>query len=330
MHMTFGRLGAVDAAAKISGMEGALPATWRLPHHRYLRLVGTALVIGISVALLIFSLRGIGFEDTASYWGAAERLRAGLPLYPDLHGIDAQFTGSTYLYSPWFAFAWVPLTYLPQPLAIALWELVLVGAGAWLVWGVRDRPLVALFFGVLLFDTISEGNVQTLMVAWLVFGLERRSGPVWVALAASLKAFPILLALVYVRRGEWSRFWWTVALTITFTMPMLFFDLSHYPAATSRAPLVGPLLYVPVAVAAVVYAARFVPERWERLAAAAAVVLGMPRFWLYDATMLLVGLRAHEVVVERSIVAAKPKVRRREPQRAGAEQGRKSLTARRP
>jgi hypothetical protein len=53
-------------------------------------------------------------------------------------------------------------------------------------------------------------------------------------------------------------------------------------------------------VAAVVYAARFVPERWERLAAAAAVVLGMPRFWLYDATMLLVGLASPRPIGSRS------------------------------
>lgn len=266
------------------------------------RLLGRATVIGLSAALLIFSVRGIGLEDTEAYWNAAMRLREGQPLYPDLGGIEAQFTGSTYVYSPWFAFAWMPLTYLPHPLAIGLWVGALSIAGAWLVWQLRERWWAALFLGVLIFDSISEGNVQTLLVAGVVWGIERRSGPVWIALAASLKAFPLLLVLVYVRRREWTRVAWTVLLTILFTLPTWFFDLSHYPFTTSRAPLFGPL-WIPVALGLIAYAALWVPRTWDRLAAAAAVIAVMPRFWMYDLTWLAVGL-ADRVGADRVPVRA--------------------------
>ena len=255
------------------------------------RLIAIAGVIGISIVLLVFSLRGIGLEDTAAYWGAAERLRGGLPLYPPLaHPELAQYVGATYTYSPWFAFAWVPLTFLPQPLATCLWMAVLMAAGAWLVLGLRDQPLAALFFGVLLFDTISEGNVQALMVAWLVWGIDRRSGPFWIALAASLKAFPLLLVLIYLRRRSWRRAAWTLGLTLFLVAPMLLFDLSHYPTSTGRHLLWGSPFYWPVAVAAVAYAGMWATRRYDRLAGAVAVIAVAPRFWLYDATMLLVGI----------------------------------------
>ena len=255
------------------------------------RLIATAGIVGISIVLLVFSLRGIGLEDTAAYWGAAERLRSGLPLYPPLaHPELAQYVAAAYIYSPWFAFAWIPLTYLPQPLAICLWVVVLIAAGGWLVLGLRDQPLAALFFGVLLFDTISEGNVQALMVAWLVWGIDRRSGPFWIALAASLKAFPLLLVLIYLRRRQWSRAAWTISLTLFLVAPMVLFDLSHYPMSTGRHLLWGSPFYWPVAVAAVAYAGIFASHRHDRLAAAVAVIAVMPRFWLYDATMLLVGI----------------------------------------
>jgi hypothetical protein len=44
MHMTFGRLGAVDRQAKMSGMQRALPATWRL-------LVGAA--VGAAAGIIL-------------------------------------------------------------------------------------------------------------------------------------------------------------------------------------------------------------------------------------------------------------------------------------
>jgi hypothetical protein len=61
MHMTFGRLGEVDAAAKMSGMEAALPAvrTYRLgvAPATLVRLGLTILVVGLGFAI---AFRGDG------------------------------------------------------------------------------------------------------------------------------------------------------------------------------------------------------------------------------------------------------------------------------
>src|SRR5436190_22274724 len=94
-----------------SGDRGIAATSGTVRWRRMPRLFATAGIVGISLALFIFSVRGIGLEDTAAYWAAAERLREGQQLYPLLaHPELAQFSATTYVYSPWFAFAWLPLT----------------------------------------------------------------------------------------------------------------------------------------------------------------------------------------------------------------------------
>src|SRR4029079_944327 len=110
-----------------------------------------------------------------------------------------------YRYAPWLAWLAVPWTYLPPPVAGALWSAVLLAAsGLALVPLVRAGAWVLVaFFAPILVGISAVGNIQPLIVAALVWGVERRSGPVWVALAASLKVFPLLLALVYAGRRQW-------------------------------------------------------------------------------------------------------------------------------
>jgi hypothetical protein len=87
------------------------------------------------------------------------------------------------------------------------------------------------------------GNVQALMVAGIVWGLQRPSGPVWVALAASLKVAPILFALHYLRRREWRKLGLTLGLTAALWIPMLAFNWTDYPGKPEAIP---PIL-IPVA-----------------------------------------------------------------------------------
>lgn len=68
----------------------------------------------------------------------------------------------------------------------------------------RRAWLQVMFFFPILIGISAVGNAQALMVAWLVWGAERRSGPLWIALAASLKAVPILFAIVYIGRRQWG------------------------------------------------------------------------------------------------------------------------------
>ena len=171
---------------------------------RLAKTVVAGLVIGLGVANLWFSITGWTLSDASAYWEAAHRLREGGELYPAVANVEAS---NVYRYAPWFAWLAIPFTYLPVQVAGALWSLVLVAAStaAVIPMARRGALLQVAFFFPILIGISAVGNAQALMVAWLVWGVERRSGPIWIALAASLKAVPLLLALVYLGRREWLR-----------------------------------------------------------------------------------------------------------------------------
>lgn len=89
-------------------------------------IVALAAIIAFCVVALAQILTpGWWFQDTDAYWSTAIRLRQGQPLYPALLNRDAS---DVYRYAPWFATAWIPLTYLPQAVAYWLWASVLAAA----------------------------------------------------------------------------------------------------------------------------------------------------------------------------------------------------------
>ena len=89
-------------------MQRSHPLPRTLPG--WLAFGALALLLALmAYALLSYALsREVG-ADVAAYWGAAEHIRAGEPLY--LAG--AANASDLYRYAPWFAYAWVPLTLLP-------------------------------------------------------------------------------------------------------------------------------------------------------------------------------------------------------------------------
>lgn len=253
--------------------------------------------IGYGIGNLIFAATAWEIPDIGAYWNAGLRLREGGPLYPQVGDVNAS---EVYRYAPWFAYAWIPLTLLPRWLVDAIWSVALVGASVAVVlpalW-LRDRAAIAFaaIVGSFLILIASRGNVQPLMVLALVFGVERRSGPVWIALCASLKATPILFAVVYLARGEWKRFAVTVGLTALLVIPMAFFDLDGYttnPGFSHSLYYVSPVLFWIVAFASVAVAS-YVAWRnrpWAWLAMSVAVLLCLPRYFPYELTFLFVGL----------------------------------------
>ncbi len=261
------------------------------------RIAVLALCIGYGIGNVIWSATAWEIPDVGAYWNAALRLREGEALYPAVGDVNAS---EVYRYAPWFAYAWIPLTYLPRWLVDAGWSVALVGASIAVVlptlW-LRHRAAIAFgaIVGSFLFLIASRGNVQPLMVAALVFGVERRSGPVWVAACASLKATPILFAVVYAARGEWRRFFVTIGLTAVFVIPMLFFNLEGYttdPGFSHSLYYISPLLFWIVAATSVA-AAAYVSWRhrpWAWLAVSVAVLFCLPRYFPYELTFLFVGL----------------------------------------
>jgi hypothetical protein len=256
---------------------------------------GLSLLLGLaSYALLTYALsREVG-ADVAAYWNAAERLRDGQPLY-----VPGEPNASDlYRYAPWFAAAWVPLTFLPRDAVVAGWVALMVVAAVVstvpLLWrGPTGWAAFALFLPLQLQGAIF-GNVQPLLVLMLMWGVERRSGPLWVAIGASLKAVPLVLALVYAGRGEFGKAGWALALTVILVAPMLLFDLSSYPTSPgpNQQSLAGVslLLFVPIAALSLAgaYLMARTPYRW--LAGAVAMVASLPRLLTYEAGFMLIGL----------------------------------------
>jgi len=267
------------------------------------RAAVAVLIALTSYALLTYALaRPVGVDVTA-YWNAAERLRDGETLY----AAGAANASDLYRYAPWFAFAWIPLTYLPFEAVASAWVGLMVAAAL-----ISTVPLLRLgltgwaafaFFMPLQLQGAVFGNVQPLLVLALMWGVNRRSGPVWIALAASLKAVPLALALVYAGRGEWRRAAIASGLTALLVAPMTLFDLSGYSTAPgpNQNSLAGvsPFLFIPIAIASLVFTYRLARTRYGWAAGAFAMIATLPRLLSYQATFMLVGL-ADERRNERS------------------------------
>jgi hypothetical protein len=257
---------------------------------RVARTVALAVLIGIGLFNLSQAASHWTLSDAAAYWNAALRLREGLPLYPLLTDVDAS---EVYRYAPWFAWATVPITWLPVQVAGALWSAVLLAASAVaLVPLARARAwmLVALFAPILV-GISAVGNVQPLLVAALVWGVERRSGPIWIGVAASLKIFPLLFAAVYLGRREWARAAIAVAVAAALWAPALLYDLRGYATDAGQAASLFalPALWAVVLGAGLLVTLRLARTRFAWLAAAVDVVVSLPRLFVYDVTFLMVG-----------------------------------------
>ncbi|MDH4334214.1 MAG: hypothetical protein OEW24_02975 [Chloroflexota bacterium] len=260
--------------------------------------------IFFTAATLLFALMGYALStyalsrevgaDVAAYWGAAERLRAGEPLYV----AGAANASDLYRYAPWFAFAWVPLTFLPREAVTAAWVGLMIAAAILTTvplvrHGVAGTAAFSLFAPIQLQAAVF-GNVQPLLVLMLMWGVERRSGPVWIAVGASLKAVPLVLAVVYAGRGEWSRAGLALLLTAVLAGPTLLFDLSGYSTAAGPGQMsltaVATQLYLAVAITLVGVTFARAKGRFAWLVGAGAMMAALPRLLTYEIGFLLVGL----------------------------------------
>lgn len=260
------------------------------------RLLVLAVACGFGVALVWANAPSWDLEDMDAYWNAGQRLRDGLPLYPAIADPGA---ADVFRYSPWFAWLWVPLTYLPKTAVQVGWSAILLVSVAFAVGPILRRRSVAticlaVLLGGFLFRTASTGNVHAIVVAALVHGVPRRSGPVWIGIAASLKLAPIAYALVYAGRGEWRRAVLTVGVAGVLVVPTLAYDLTNYPVTNagsfSLLTVGGPILWMAgaaLAAAAVLWLAR---SQFAWPAASLGALAALPRLQPYDVTYLLVGL----------------------------------------
>ena len=266
-----------------------------LPKLSFAQVLALAICIGFGLAFVIANVRSWELEDAEAYWAAATRLRDGGQLYIAVDpGADEM---TAYRYAPWLAWLWVPLTYLPKLLVQVGWSALLLAASAVaLAPLVRNRSVAAIcllfLLGGLLVRTASTGNVHALMMAALVWGIPRRSAPVWIGLAASLKIVPILFAIVFAGRGEWGRVAVSVAVAALLWLPALFLSIGSYPAeageSLSLLSIAGPIPWLLAIAVLSLVSFRLASTRHAWVAASGAVLAAVPRLAFYDLTYFLV------------------------------------------
>ena len=261
------------------------------PMERYARIVVVAVLVAMAVDEIFYAVKGWPLHDMDVYLGAAMRLRTGQPLY-----IPGDVAVDSYWYAPWFAIAWIPLTVLPRMVVAVLWSTVLLAASAAVTMMLarmgRNGPMLALLVGPLLFAVSAGGNIQALMMLSLLWGFNRGSGPLWVAIAASMKYTPILLALTYVARREWSKAISAGLLAAALIGPGFVLGLANAGVRSqAAASLLGSSLpaYL-ILVVAFALLALAGPRRYSTLASATAAVLALPRLFAYDVTLIATGV----------------------------------------
>lgn len=239
------------------------PLDWRIP----------LLALSGGLALYFATSPWLSGLDSDAYWQAAMRLREGQNLY----NVTADPNDVlVYRYAPWFAWAWVPLSYLPRDLVQAAWGLAMFGCAGLALWPARrDVVLVAVVLPFLVLSA-KGGNVQPAMIAGLVWF----PGPVSIALAGSLKAFPLLFSIPLGMDRGWRAVSLTLALATLLIAPAFLYDLSGY---STTPQLIGAHVWT---MALGLGLAAFRVNRWT--VTGAAMLLLNPRSSLYELSYLLV------------------------------------------
>lgn len=278
------------------------------------RLLALAIVMGVPLAQIVVYATDFYPRDINSYLWAGEAWRTtGNPYTEAAVIVDSN---PIYRYAPWFAVPWIWLSQLPRPAIEVAWAVAMTICSAAAVvpilraWGVAAVPVAVFFFGWLVAIGLN-GNVQPAIIALLAWGVGRRWGPLAIAIAASLKAVPILYVVVYAGRGEWRKVALTVALTALLVAPMLLFDIPALNTAAGESYSlfpVAPILWAVIALACVVVAFLLARTRYAWLAAGVAVAMALPRAFIYDITFLLPGLSERMVPESRVPAAIEPTV----------------------
>lgn len=241
----------------------------------------SAIVVALTIAIPIYRFGG----DAGAYRDAAARIVEGGPLY-----VPMTADRDPYLYAPWLAWLWVPLLTLPERVAIVGWCAGMLVCTLYALWVVRS-PL-ALVLASLLATAAWSGNAQAATIAVLLWALPRGYGPLAVGAAASLKVFPILYALPWMRRGEWPKALAAVGTMAVLWAPALVYNFAEYPVRHPRGMVLwhhSEPLYPVVVVGMILLAYRLAATRWRWAATSVAVLVSFPRALWYDFGYLLTG-----------------------------------------
>lgn len=138
-----------------------------------------AIAVVVVSILVIYVLMSAGVRwtypaaDAEAYWLAATNLRAGNAIYA-----ECPDCADTYRYAPWFAFTWVPLTFLPKTAVMVTWVAAMIAVTLLSLYPLAQdwRPeglVVGVIIGTQLLYNAWMGNVHSLMLLPLIYGVER-------------------------------------------------------------------------------------------------------------------------------------------------------------
>ena len=246
---------------------------------------GYVILAVVFVGLRLFAIRPWADSvDAYAYWTT----RSG-----DFYAAAQTGQIGAYLYSPAFAQALAPLTWLPIAVFTALWT----GINCAALWWLMGRlALPSLLFLPIPFEIIS-GNVHLLYAVAIVAGFRY---PVTWALMFLTKVTPGVGVLWFLVRREWRAFVLATGVTATIAAASLLLDRPAWDAwlRLLQADLSGagqasfqtvgwyvpiPLLPRLVGAAALVALAAWVDRRWLM---PFGVVLALPVLWLNGLAVL--------------------------------------------
>lgn len=251
-------------------------------------LLALTLATATGATFLAEALVNWSLLDMTAYRAAAMRIREGEVLYGgDVH------LNSAYRYAPWFAYAWVPLSHLPEVAIRVVWSTLLVAGAVISLMPLVDRSkaslILLLLFAPLMLGSAAGGNVQPLMVGALVFGLRSRWGWLAVGFAASLKLIPLAFCAVFVAERRWSQAAGAIAVTVLMWAPVLWMTVEPITFETGLGRLLPAPLWLLVPAAAGLAALAFATRRspLTALAAALGAIVSLPRLFVYELAILL-------------------------------------------
>ena len=273
-------------------------------HGRRARYVLVALsVLGFIIGLdtLVLHLQVDPLADVHAYYDAGARLNAGLPLYVQSATTDDP---GFYRYPPLLAIIFRPLALLPFETAALIWEssLIAMFIGTLVRLGLRNpwTWIVTGWLAVPIAWSLAVGQAQV-AVTFLV----AMASPATIALAGHLKILPVVVAVYWVGRRDWSalrRFAiWMVGLTVvSFILEpqgtiafFSFSDLGLVGEVQNRSLYaISPLLWAASVVVLIGLSIRYARTSAGWALAVTASVLVTPRLLLYQLSTLQAAVRS--------------------------------------
>jgi hypothetical protein len=268
-----------------------------LPHltGRHYALAG---MIAMTCSMIIRDTltAGLGADlmrDSLGYWNAGEHIRTGAQLYFDA---GDPFGSEVFLFAPWFAWLWAPLTLLPKFPVLFGWMVLMLVATYWAVRPFFRQGLYGVALGCILGYALAWGalwgNVMPLLVGSLIRSAGRRSFPVFVGLAGSLKILPIIYMWPYAAQRRWREVGVALAIAGLLWAPALIYGLSGYPTGfspTLSLLRVSGALWAGLALAAVLLAILARHSRWRWLTTSLAILALYPRLHMHYFALIGVG-----------------------------------------